>query len=341
MSFFGMFRTHIDFLAIGDTATDAFIRLKDASVHCSIDKTTCELCMRFGDKIPYDFARVIHGVGNSANAAVSASRLGLSTAFMSYIGNDAFGEEVIKALNKEGINTSLITAEDDKPTNYHYVLWYEEERTILIKHTAFSYSFKAPPFTPRWIYLSSLGDHTETYHDEIASYLEKNPSIQFAFQPGTFQIKLGADRLARLYKRSSVFICNTDEAKIILNIDKKDQVSVSDLLKKMYARGPQIVLITDGPRGAYLYDGSHMLFQPPYPDPKPPYERTGAGDAFASTFVSALALGLSQNEALQWAPINSMSVVQCVGAQEGLLTQTKLKDWLSKAPKDYSPKKVE
>jgi hypothetical protein len=35
-----------------------------------------------------------------------------------------------------------------------------------------------------------------------------------------------------------------------------------------------------------------------------------------------------------------MSVVQAVGAREGLLTEEKLKEWLAKAPADYQPKEI-
>jgi sugar/nucleoside kinase (ribokinase family) len=76
---------------------------------------------------------------------------------------------------------------------------------------------------------------------------------------------------------------------------------------------------------------------PLYPDPKPPYERTGAGDAFASTFVAALIKGNTIEGALQLAPINSMSVVQYVGAQAGLLSETELNQLLQKAPEWYKP----
>jgi ribokinase len=79
---------------------------------------------------------------------------------------------------------------------------------------------------------------------------------------------------------------------------------------------------------------------PIYPDPKPPLERTGCGDAFASTFVTALALGRSPLEALTWAPVNPMSVAQFVGAQEGLLTKEQLEWWLKKAPGDYRVKEI-
>ena len=74
---------------------------------------------------------------------------------------------------------------------------------------------------------------------------------------------------------------------------------------------------------------------PLYPDPAPPKERTGAGDAFASTFVAALAKGNTLEGALQWAPINSMSVVQQTGAQAGLLKQEEIEELLRKSPDNY------
>ena len=111
-------------------------------------------------------------------------------------------------------------------------------------------------------------------------------------------------------------------------------------MKSLADLGPKIVVVTDGPAGAYAHDGKSAWFMPPYPDPKLPYERTGAGDAFSSTFVVALCLGLRVEDALRWAPINSMSVVQYVGAREGLLTRYKLEKYLSEATADYIPKLI-
>ena len=96
-------------------------------------------------------------------------------------------------------------------------------------------------------------------------------------------------------------------------------------------------MITDGPKGAYASDGQSRFKMPPYPDPAPPFERTGAGDAFSSAFVAALIKGSNIEGALQWAPINSMSVVQKVGAQAGLLSEDEIGDLLQKAPEWYKP----
>jgi len=112
------------------------------------------------------------------------------------------------------------------------------------------------------------------------------------------------------------------------------------LLQEMQGVGPNVVVITDGPNGAYAYDGYEGYFMPPFPDPKLPYERTGAGDAFAATFASAIALGKSLFDALLWSPVNSMSVVQQIGAQKGLLSQEEILKHLSQAPENYRPQKI-
>lgn len=323
-----------DFIGIGDIVTDAFIRLKDAAIHCDTNNHQCELCLRFGDKVPYEEAYVVPAVGNSANAAVAAARLGLRSALVSNVGDDYFAEECLDTLVKEKVDTIYMQSHPGQKTNYHYVLWYEDDRTILIKHQDYEYTLPEIG-TPKWVYFSSLGKKSLEFHHIIEKYLQNHPEINLAFQPGTFQMKLGKEVLAGLYSRSNVFFCNKEEAQRILGTLEND---AQKLLKTMHEIGPKIVVITDGPSGAYAYDGTEMWFMPPYPDPKPPYERTGAGDAFSSTFTVALALGLSIVEALMWAPINAMSVVQQVGAQAGLLNRSQITEYLAKAPKDYMPR---
>jgi ribokinase len=332
-----MFTKQIDFLAIGDITIDAFIKIPDenAKVNCfDAAKEHCELIIPFPDKVPFESMREIVGVGNSANAAVSAARLGLSSALVAHLGHDANGGRCIDAMKKDNVSTKYIVAEKTNKTNYHYVLWYGIDRTILIQHQHYAYSFPKLARAPKWIYLSSLGSNSYPYHLEILDYLKKNPEVKLAFQPGTFQMKLGIEKMGELYKRSDVFVVNLEESQLILNTKDED---VGRLLHGLYALSPKCILITDGPSGAYMYDGTHSYFMPIYPDVKPPFERTGCGDAFASTFIAALIHGKTPLEALAWAPINSMSVVEYVGAQEGLLSKNQLEDFLKKAPVTYKP----
>ena len=111
-------------------------------------------------------------------------------------------------------------------------------------------------------------------------------------------------------------------------------------MKTLAGYGPKIVIITDNTNGAYMFDGDHYYHVPMYPDPRPAFERTGCGDAFASTFMSALAMGKTPLEALIWAPVNPMSVAQFIGAQEGLLTREQLEWWLKRAPVEFKIREI-
>ncbi len=324
-----------DFVAIGDITTDAFIRLKEANVNCDINEEHCTISMKFGDKIPYESVTVVSAVGNAPNASVAAARLGIPSALVSNMGNDENGKKCLDSLTENKVDTRFVSVHKGRETNYHYALWYEHDRTILVKHQ--EYEYRLPDIgAPKWIYLSSLGASTHEYHKEISEYLKTHPEVKLAFQPGTFQISLGTEVLKDIYARTEVFVSNIEEAERILNVKT---LGTTELIKHIHGLGPKIVILTDGPKGAYASDGSSSIFMPVYPQ-KPAFERTGAGDAFASTFVSAMILGKDIPTALQWASTNSMSVVQEIGAQKGLLSQKEIEKYLAKAPSDFKAQKI-
>lgn len=338
---FGKSNNDFDFIAIGDIVIDAFIKLKDAHETVNKETQSTELCMVFGTKLPFEFAEEVVAVGNSANAAVSAARIGLSTGLVAHVGKDENGEKCIKQLEKEGVSTKFVGVHEGLHTNYHYVLWFGSERTILIKHEDFPLSL--PDIKkPKWLYLSSLGEHSLDFHNELSKYLSENPEVKLVFQPGTYQIKFGTDKLSEIYKRTELFFCNLEEAQIILKNETKD---IKTLLDGIRALGPKLPVITDGPHGSYTYlkdnEGNEYVgCLDIYPDIAPPVERTGAGDAFASTFSSAIARGESIETALKWGSINSMSVCQKVGAQAGLLSQKEIEHYMEIAPKEWGVRKI-
>ena len=329
-----------DVISVGDVVTDDFIKLLDNEAHVFTDeKGTQMLAMEFGTKLPFDHRQVIEGVGNAANAAVAFARLGLKTGFVTNVGGDQYGRDIITSLNNNGVDHRFVRINPDKKSNYHFVLCYKEERTILIKHEEYDYHWPhlRPNESPRWLYFSSISEHAIPYHDQVANWLGENPNVKLAFQPGTFQMEAGTEHLRRIYQRTEVLVLNREEA-VTVGGGKHDDIN--DLISHLHALGPKIVIVTDGPQGAYASDGVNRFSMPLYPDIAPPVERTGAGDAFASTLVAALAKGLSLEDALRWAPINSMTVVQKVGAQEGLLSEKALLEWLNRAPQDYYPKRM-
>ena len=335
----------LDFLAVGDVVIDAFIRLKDAHVSCRINNEDCEICMRWGDKIPYEFAQVVPAVGNSANAAVAAARLGLNTGLRAYVGADGYGEDCIATLRAEKVDTRYIEKVFGKHTNYHYVLWFLSQRTILVKHETFDYAVPVLPEPPKWLYLSSLGENSLPYHHALMEMLKTWPDTKLAFQPGTYQInfskhwKTHRDDLAEVYARTDIFFCNKQEAELILGLPAGSDIK--QLLSGIKNLGPKIVVMTDDVRGAFALDEEGKFWQSPrYPDPRPPYEITGAGDALASTTVAALILGKPLQESLMWGAANASAVLQEIGAQKGLLTLEQLEKSVQNPHALFTPTQI-
>lgn len=334
-----MANKELNVLAVGDVVTDAFIKLLDNEAKVEKTDKGSWLSMPFASKIPFDHATVVPAVGNASNAAVAFSKLGLKSGLVSNIGDDGWGRDILRALHKAKVDRRFVYINPRKKSNYHYVLWYKDDRTILIKHE--DYDYRWPRFRatdiPDWFYFSSIGQGTMEYHDDIVDWLKDHPGVRLAFQPGTFQLEAGVERLRQVYERSEILGVNREEAQIVIGRRSDD---IHYLLDKLHDLGPKIVLISDGHQGAYASDGTNRYKMPIYPDPKPPYDRTGAGDGFTSTFVAAIIHGADIADALLWAPINAMSVVQKVGAQAGLLTQREIEHYLRIAPDNYHPQRL-
>jgi sugar/nucleoside kinase (ribokinase family) len=329
-----------DFVAIGDMTTDAFIRLKDAEEHV-IDNTR-ELCLRFGEKVPYESVQEIRATGNAANAAVAASRLGLKSALVSWVGDDQNGQECRETLRGKGVSDEFVTVESGKKTNYHYVLMFGEERTILIKHEDFSYHLPANFEPPRYLYFSSVSGHAGQFEHDVAAWAKAHPETKLVFQPGTFQVKLGATELGDVISATELYFCNKEEARAMLRTEETD---VKKLMEDIRGLGPKIVCVTDGSNGAYLLDDSlpgqggawHI---PMFPDFTPAVNRTGAGDATASSTVAYISLGMKPVDALLRGLVNAAAVAQGVGAQTNLLSKDGIEDWYAKRPPEFKPEKM-
>lgn len=320
-------------LAVGDIFTDAFIQLSEESAHIDTDDAGNQwLCLPFGAKPSFDRVDIVKSVGPSPNTAVSWARLGVNAGLMAWLGDDQPGKESLEHLHSEGVNTDTMVTEPGSKSTYWYVLRYGADRTMLVKSEPYKYEWKDPAEEPAWIYLSYIGEDSWPLHEQLLKYLDKHPDVKLAFQPGTYHFKWGVEKLKPIYARSHIVMMNREEA---MDVTGKPHDSIRDLAVGLHDLGPHIVVITDGPNGSFAsYDWKVMTI-PNYPDPAPPLDRTGAGDAFSSTIVAALAMGESMDTALTWAPINSMSVVQKMGAQAGLLSKSELLEYLANAPEDY------
>jgi len=316
-----------DIVAIGDTTVDAFIELHEASVHCAVDHTDCQLCLSYADKVPYERLTLLPA-GNATNNAVGSARLGMKNAFITGVGKDDRGKMIMKELNKEGIDIRYIQIDPKVETNFHFALCFQGERTILLKQNKFNYKVPSKLDT-QWIYFSSTTIGTEKFNKEFGRFLIKNKQIKLGFNPGTFQMRMAANALRDIYKRTEILFLNREEAQLVL---KQSTRNVKTLLQGLHKLGPKIVVITDGRDGSYASNGSSRVWYiEEFVGPK--IEATGAGDAYGTAFISAMFHGKTMAEAMLWGTINAGHVVQFVGPHAGLQTKQQIEKYIKRHPK--------
>lgn len=324
-----MQKNQFDAIAVGDATLDTFLRVKDIVIIPGKEHQNALACVPYGDKVVVDsFEQQV--AGNAANNAIGSARLGLKSAFYSVVGNDDSGKKVLAAMKREKVSLKYLRVDRKNPTNYTVVINYNGERTQLIYRLDRAYTL--PKLAKaNWVYYTAVGKNHVTLEKEIIDYA-KESGAKLAFNPGDYQLARGAKALAPVLKSTSVLFVNKEEGCKLVG-----QRDILDLLHQLSDLGPKIVVVTDGPKGAYAHDSSEAYYMQVYPVKL--VEMTGAGDSFATGFMAALYHGEGIYEALKWGTANSASVISFVGPQKGLLTKKGMKQMLVRF-KNIKPKKI-
>lgn len=308
-----------DVLSVGDALIDAFLSIHDAQAHCRVDEKTNELCVPYGEKIMLDGSEFLLG-GNACNVAVGLSRLGLRTALCAEIGNDGFSQKVTQGLTKEHVDQSLLIQTPGAQSSFAIGINFKNERTLFVEHVKRKHDFLFPSTKVGWVYLSSLGQEWKQAYEKTYAFV-KAEKAKLAFNPGTPQLHEKEDGIANVLAITDILFVNKEEGIKIANgkwhvADGK--AATKSLLEKLQTLGPKIVVVTDGKRGSYVLDEEKQFYHLGIFD-HPVVERTGAGDAYTSGFLSAMIHKRPIEEAMRWGTCNAGSVVGKVGAQQGLL----------------------
>lgn len=315
-----------DVISIGDSVIDTVIPLIDPEVLKKHGNK--HISFRLGDKVPVG-PSVSMVAGNAANNAVGSSRLNLKTAIYTNVGNLGDEKDDLRIINKfkdEKVDTRYIVENHHLPSNHNVILDYQGERTILVYHQPWKYNLPDLEKT-KWVYFTSLSPNfIETnIVSQLVNYLERS-GARLLFNPGTFQVKLGVKKNARLLSLTQLLVVNTEEAKLILGHNSEAEYPIKKLLKELVDMGVKMSVITDGKQGSFGFDGEKYYKMAIFPAKL--VEMTGAGDAYGSGVLAALAHGNSLPEAMRWGSCNSAAVVEKIGAQAGLLSLNQMQERL-------------
>ncbi|MBI1982280.1 MAG: carbohydrate kinase family protein [Candidatus Levybacteria bacterium] len=322
-----------DFVCVGDATIDAFLSIHDANLHCRLNEKDCELCIKYGEKIPVDKFELSLG-GIASNVSVGLSRMGLRSVLCAEIGDDELSQKIANDLKKENVKTDLLLKTRGATASFAVGINFKGERTLFVGHVKRKHDFNLADISTQWVYLGGLGDGWKAPYRKILDYVQKN-NLRLAFTPGSSQLEELGETVFAVLKKTEVLFVNKEEAIKILNIKENYP---SKILVQLQRISPKIVVITDGKNGSCAIDENGVMYRLGT-FPAKVVERTGAGDAYASGFLSALIFGRNVSEAMRFGAVNASSVIEHVGAQRGLLGREEVEKRLTDYP-EFQAKEV-
>ena len=339
-------------ITIGSATMDVFVECDEANIVsvCSKDRNADFMSYPYGSKI--DISNFSSNVGGGGvNTACNFANLGFDTSAIFKIGNDVYSQGILHFFKKRKVDLSNIIQRDDTSTGFSIILVsFQGDRTVLAHRGANAeikeeeINFKAIKEAD-FMYVAPLNGDSNKVLESIVEYARKHDTM-ICFNAGTTSIKRGLKHINKILQSAHVVVMNKEEAIMTTGIQvrpdtKTEKFSkaivhedIKSMLKSLKIKDYQLIVITDGNKGAYAYNGKKFYFCPVFPSNV--VSTLGAGDAFASTFCAALRktninIGLS----LMYASVNSANVVSEFGATEGLLTFDEIEKRLQMSP-DYT-----
>jgi len=308
-----------DIITFGSATLDIFVKPKEETILKDERFVTGKgVCFNLGSKVDIDKIDFFSG-GGGTNTAATFAKQGFRVAFWGAVGDDLAGEEIIEELNERGIDTKFILKKKEKPTNHSIVISSEgEDRTILVYRGASellnSKEISWKKLKTKWIYLAPLSGLLCDIFEDIVNFAFEN-KIKIAVNPGNCQLSLPIESLKRILSKVDVLILNQEEASFLTKIPFSEE---QNIFKKIDEICPGIAIMTKGGEGVVVSDGKY-LYRAKHSKIKV-VDMTGAGDSFASGFISDyIRYNGDMEKAVQLGLANSAACLSEKGAKNGLL----------------------
>src|SRR3989338_8055553 len=293
-----------DIITVGSATVDALVKTEFSEMLHGKHKEEV-IAYPVGAKILITEMDITTG-GGGTNTAVALSRLGHKVAFIGKIGSKGNSQRVLEELKNEKVDTSFVVRSKTGRTGYSIILDSKKhDRTILnfrgSNNGLKSNEINFKKLKTKWFYFSSMMGASFRTLEKLASYASKN-NIKIAFNISSYLAKRGHSYLGSILKKTSILVLNREESELLVG-----KGSVEAMLKKLIRLGPEISAITDGEKGVYVLYNNDFYYGKP--NKVKVVETTGAGDAFASSFLSGIIRKNDIEFAIQLGITNAESVI--------------------------------
>jgi len=301
-------------MAIGKGTQDVFLKSDEFDPHKEGKHMYTHLPL--GIKMEVEDVTFSTG-GNATNVAVTFARQGLESSYVWGLGEDPASQSILDDLDKEGVDTSHVIQNADYQSGYSVILIATNGERTIMNHRGRAFgrtgrhAFDLTSIKGHdWVYPTSLGDGGLPLLREIVEAAEKH-GAKVMLNPAGPELA-DKERLIALLDSVDVLCVNKEEMQMLVSGETLEELALHAL------HYVPVAIVSDGPNGVVATDGKTIVRAGMYED-VPVVDRTGAGDAFASGFLSQWSQGKSLRESIIFASANSTSVVTKVGAKGGIL----------------------
>ena len=259
-----------------------------------------------------------HNGGKGANQAAAAALLGASVAFLGRVGDDEFGEPLVRALGEKGIDTSLIERASGASTGAAFItVTPDGENAITVAPGA------NRSLTPEDVDAASeaIGDARVLVAQMEIPVKTVQRAVEVAAERGTRALVNLAPTFEvprQLLERLDPLVVNEHEAAFLLGSEVEGVEGALAAAPELLSLGPRSAVITVGEAGAVFADDTST---DRLPAPKVDVvDTTGAGDAFVGALAARLSCDATLEEAVAYAVRAGAAAVTKEGAQGALPT---------------------
>ncbi len=278
--------------------------------------TLCERAPRGGETLfGKEFFQIPGGKG--ANQAVAMGKLESQVIMLGKVGNDSMGEELLKSMKQNGVNTNYIEKTQDSSGIAKIIVEQNGENRILVVPGA--NGEVDIEYVNRYIELLKEADY-------IVAQLEiPIETVKYVFKKAHELKKITILNPApaielddEIIKYSDYIIPNETELEILTGVKIVDSESTKIAANILIEKGVKNLIVTLGSKGCRVINKKLDIFISAFKVNA--IDTTAAGDSFIGGFLNAISQGLKIEEAVERGTTVAAISVTRRGAQTSLPT---------------------
>jgi 2-dehydro-3-deoxygluconokinase len=263
--------------------------------------------------------------GDTSNCVVAATRQGARCAYLTQVGDDTFGTQLLELWQREGVDTQGVRTVAGAPTGLYFVSHGARGHEFTYRRHDSAATRMTPAGLPReliagakWLHVSGISlaiseSARATVLQAIALARESGTRVSFDlnYRPRLWSRELALETTLRVLRHTDLFLPSVDEIELLAGVGDPQGV-----IRWAHGHGARQVALKLGARGALVSDGSAVT--PVAPFAVSPVDATGAGDCFAGTTLARLARGDTLAQAAAVASVAAALSTQAFGSIDGL-----------------------